>query len=102
MLVAAVFILGGALGFGLGYVSRPGNPSTPTTGASQNPVTVPDVSGLTVKAATLSLSDVGLQVEIKQEQGSAQTGTVIRQAPAAGTAVNPGTAVQIVVSVGPN
>ena len=62
-------------------------------------VAVPDVVGLTQQEAQQTLGNRGFQFSIV-EQGSAdeQPGTVLSQDPAAGTKVNPGTSVGLVVA----
>ena len=67
------------------------------------PVTVPDVVGQTQAAATTAISGAGLVVGTVTPQSSATVpaGSVISQNPAAGTSVAPGSAVNLVVSLGP-
>ncbi len=64
------------------------------------PVTVPNVVGLTQSAATSAITEAGLTVGQITQQASetVPAGTVIRQNPAAGTSVQPGSAVDLVVS----
>jgi beta-lactam-binding protein with PASTA domain len=66
-------------------------------------VTVPNVVGSTVAAATTALTNVGLVVGTTTQQASATvpTGNVISQSPAGGGSVAQGTAVNLVVSTGP-
>jgi len=63
------------------------------------PVKVPNVVNLTKQAAQQTLGDQGFQVVVT-EQGSdaADPGTVLRQEPAAGTELDPGATVTIVVA----
>ncbi|MBS1869797.1 MAG: Stk1 family PASTA domain-containing Ser/Thr kinase [Actinobacteria bacterium] len=63
------------------------------------PVKVPNVVNLTKQAAQQTLGDQGFQVVVT-EQGSdaADPGTVLRQEPAAGTELDPGSTVTIVVA----
>jgi len=62
-------------------------------------VPVPDVVGLTQQQAQQTLGNRGFDVQVS-EQGSdtAQPGTVLRQAPAAGAKADPGATVTIVVA----
>jgi beta-lactam-binding protein with PASTA domain len=65
-------------------------------------VTAPDVVGRTQAEAETALTGLGLTVSITTEHSdSVAAGTVISQAPAAGTQVDPGTAVALIVSLGP-
>lgn len=66
-------------------------------------VTVPNVVGSTVAAATTSLTNAGLVVGTTTQQASATVpaGNVISQSPAGGGSVAQGTAVNLVVSTGP-
>jgi serine/threonine-protein kinase len=63
-------------------------------------VSVPDVVGSTERSAESRLEGAGLLVSVDEEASGADEGTVIRQAPAAGTEVDSGTRVTIVVSTG--
>jgi beta-lactam-binding protein with PASTA domain len=65
-------------------------------------IAVPDVSGMTQAAATTALTSAGLPLGTITEENSATVpvGNVIRQDPAAGSVVPPGTAVSLVVSLG--
>ncbi|HMP82456.1 MAG TPA: PASTA domain-containing protein, partial [Verrucomicrobiota bacterium] len=68
-----------------------------------NTVTVPDVSGLTESSALTSVTNVGLiigSVTTASSQ-SVPAGLVISQTPVAGTQIVPGSAVNIVLSSGP-
>jgi len=64
------------------------------------PITVPNVVGLTQSAATSAIIEAGLTVGQITQQASetVPAGTVIRQNPAAGTSVQSGSAVDLVVS----
>ncbi|MBW7864363.1 MAG: SUMF1/EgtB/PvdO family nonheme iron enzyme [Candidatus Hydrogenedentes bacterium] len=66
------------------------------------PVLAPNVVGQTQAAAALSITDAGLTVGAVTEQYHATTpvGKVISQNPAAGASVVPGSAVNLVVSIG--
>ena len=65
-------------------------------------VSVPNVVGLTQAAATTSLTSAGLAVGTVTTQSSSTvaSGDVISESPAAGTSVNVGSAVNVVVSTG--
>ncbi|MER2622694.1 MAG: PASTA domain-containing protein, partial [Accumulibacter sp.] len=66
------------------------------------PVTVPNVVGMTQSAATSTITEAGLTVGqiIQQVSETVPVGTVIRQNPVAGTSVQPGSAVDLVISSG--
>jgi beta-lactam-binding protein with PASTA domain len=66
-------------------------------------VPVPNVVGTTQTAATTAITSAGLVVGTVTQQASSTvaSGTVISQSPAPATQVNPGSAVNIVVSTGP-
>ncbi len=72
--------------------------STITLQVSEGPVqvTVPNVVGQSKDAATAALQAVGLTVDVTQFFGD----TVLRQTPGAGSVVDPGTAVTILVTFG--
>lgn len=72
-----------------------------TVSTGPAPVTVPDVTGQTLQAATLALQQAGLAVGAvqRQESSSVPSGEVISQSPASGE-VAPGTAVDLTVSQG--
>jgi serine/threonine-protein kinase len=76
--------------------------STVTLVVSSGPqqVTVPKVTGMTLDAATATLSKAGLQVHSTQQDGSAAAGTVLSQDPADGSTVNAGSTVNLVVASG--
>jgi eukaryotic-like serine/threonine-protein kinase len=66
------------------------------------PVPVPSVFGLTQERATKALEDLGLKVLPKpQVSETAKPGRVIDQSPVAGTTVNPGSTVTIIVAKAP-
>ncbi|MEL6301892.1 MAG: PASTA domain-containing protein [Pseudomonadota bacterium] len=67
------------------------------------PVTVPDVTGLSEADASTTLVDARLVVGnvTTQEDLNVPAGAVISQNPAGGAVVDPGTAVDLVVSLGP-
>lgn len=64
-------------------------------------VKIPDVVGLQQQAAESQLRNVDLAVQNKTEHSNKPKGVVIRTEPGAGTSVDPGTTVTIVVSDGP-
>ena len=66
-------------------------------------VQVPDVTGKTQAEATKALEDAGLKAGgvTSTSDAEAPAGTVVRQDPAAGTEVDDGSAVALVVSSGP-
>ena len=67
------------------------------------PVTVPNVVGLSQSAATSAITGAGLTLGTVTQQASATVpaGNVLSQNPAAGASVAPGSAVDLVVSSGP-
>ncbi len=69
----------------------------------QHQIPVPDVVGMAQAEAETALADAGLIVGAVSDQYSdaAPEGHVLSQAPAAGTEVAPGSAVDLVVSLGP-
>jgi beta-lactam-binding protein with PASTA domain len=102
LLVGGVFILGSALGFGVGYLARPSATPLPP-GRTAALVTVPDLTGLTVVAAEQLIMNSGLPVEVTVKADSgARPGTVIEQTPSAGTSVGIGTLVEVFVSRKPS
>jgi len=74
-----------------------------STGPCQGTVTVPDVVGLTQSAAEAAITAAGLYVGQVTEacSDSVPAGSVISQNPVAGASVQPGSAVDLVVSTGP-
>jgi serine/threonine protein kinase len=62
-------------------------------------VSVPNVEGNTESAAKSALSDVGLKVNVVEQQSSQTAGTVISQSPTAGTQVERGSTVTITVAI---
>ena len=66
------------------------------------PVEVPDVIGLTEKAATTALEQVGLRANPStKEDASVTAGTVVAQSPEGGTEVAAGSRVDITVAIAP-
>lgn len=82
-----------------GDVVPRGSPVALQFSKGPQPVPVPKVVGLTQEAATASIEDAGLAVEIREQPDSAEKGTVIGQEPVDGE-VLPGSTVAIVVSSG--
>ena len=85
-----------------GTPGEPGRPAPPTTRAPAPPTTtngnlrpVPDVKGDHVDSAMAELQAAGFRVVRRAAHGSGRTGTVVAQSPAAGSLVNPGSAVTI-------
>jgi beta-lactam-binding protein with PASTA domain len=74
-----------------------------TPGAAPVPVNVPNVVGLTQAAAQAAITGAGLTAGAVTTANSASVpaGQVISQTPAAGASVAPGSAVALVVSLGP-
>ena len=92
VIVLATAVLAASTGCG-------GGGSTTT----QKQVAVPSVVGQTQAAATTAIQGAGLSVGTVTRQASSTvaSGTVISESPVAGTQVNPGSAVNLVVSSGP-
>lgn len=75
---------------------------TVSQGPESRPVTVPSLFGLTVADARAELEAAGLVAgQVKEQYSPYPAGTVIGQDPAAGGSVEKGTAVDLVVSRGP-
>ncbi len=70
---------------------------------SSSTVTVPDLAGQTQAAAAAALSDAGLTLGTVTQQynGSVGAGLVTSQDPASGSAVNSGSSIAVVLSMGP-
>lgn len=64
-------------------------------------VEVPAVAGMPLNAARQQLSAVGLEPEISREPDDRPKNEVLNQSPSAGTMVDPGSVVSLVVSSGP-
>ena len=64
-------------------------------------VTVPNVTGQNEASATAELSNVGLKADVTEEESSESPGTVLRQSPSAGSKVDKGGTVTIVVAKAP-
>ncbi|PZG46194.1 hypothetical protein C1I98_14775 [Spongiactinospora gelatinilytica] len=81
---------------------EPGPGQRAASGASVRPgVVMPDVAGMTVEQALRTLQRAGLTVKFRTAPSSAVPGgSVISQAPVAGTALKPGARVTVTVSDG--
>jgi serine/threonine-protein kinase len=76
---------------------------TITVAKAPRQVEVPSVAGQTVDEATATLNEAGLSLGNVDEQESDQTeGTIIGQNPTAGSSVDKGTPVDVVVAVAPS
>jgi eukaryotic-like serine/threonine-protein kinase len=64
-------------------------------------VTVPNVTGQNEASATSELSNVGLKADVTEEESTEDPGTVLRQSPSAGSKVEKGGTVTIVVAKAP-
>jgi serine/threonine-protein kinase len=74
---------------------------TITVASATNTVTVPLLSGMSQEAALTALSSMHLTATVKPVASQLPGGTVVGQSPAAGTGVQPGTAVTVEVSNAP-
>jgi len=86
-----------------GTSAAPGSAVDLVISSGPPPVTVPNVVGLTQSTATAALQKSGLTAGAVSQQTSTSVpaGSVISQNPAAGASVPPGSAVDLVVSLGP-
>jgi len=86
-----------------GEVAPAGSPVSLYVTTATSAIAVPSVVGLTQAAATTAITGAGLVVGTvtTQESATAPAGSVISQNPAAGTSVASGSAVALVVSLGP-
>jgi serine/threonine-protein kinase len=64
-------------------------------------VSVPNVTGQNEASATSELSNVGLKADVTEEESNETPGTVLRQSPSAGTKIEKGGTVTIVVAKAP-
>jgi beta-lactam-binding protein with PASTA domain/tRNA A-37 threonylcarbamoyl transferase component Bud32 len=64
-------------------------------------VTVPNVTGQSETSATAELANLGLRADVSEEESEQEPGTVLRQSPGAGTSVDKGSTVAIVVAKEP-
>ncbi|HKP75103.1 MAG TPA: PASTA domain-containing protein, partial [Longimicrobiaceae bacterium] len=76
-------------------------PARAQNGSLGQQQTMPSVTGMSESEATSRLRQFGMQVETRPMESSRPRGTVIRQQPAAGTAIKPGALAVIGVSTGP-
>ncbi|HQL94865.1 MAG TPA: PASTA domain-containing protein [Candidatus Hydrogenedentes bacterium] len=86
-----------------GFYLASGSPVDFVVSLGPPPVAVPDLTGLTVPEAEAALAAAELTAGAVTEEHSATVpaGRIIRQTPVAGTEVAPGSAVALVVSLGP-
>jgi eukaryotic-like serine/threonine-protein kinase len=85
-----------------GSVARKGTTVTLVVSRGKEKVSVPDVVGRPRDEAERTLQDAGLQASVKEEESEdADPGTVLRQDPAAGTALAKGKTVALVVAKAP-
>ncbi len=107
--IPAAVLSGGSARHAVIISPGPSTSSTSTAPASVLPpgptgtVTVPDVAGQTyLPTAQMALANVGLMAQYQLEHSTAVTaGTVVTQAPAAGSTVPSGSTVTLIVSTGP-
>jgi serine/threonine-protein kinase len=79
-----------------------GSEVTLTVARAPKQVQVPDLSGMTVDQARTALQDAGLDLGTVDQQESTETeGTIVSQSPGAGSAVDKGTPVDVVVATPP-
>jgi hypothetical protein len=95
--VLAVFLLLAAP-VALGFLDGGGDVQVEADDSGQ--VTLPDLVGSEVSQATSELEDAGLQVSVVQDFSTEEAGTVLAQDPGAGTTVDAGTTVSLLVSQG--
>ncbi|HNA45366.1 MAG TPA: PASTA domain-containing protein, partial [Solirubrobacterales bacterium] len=84
-----------------GEMARRGSEVTVTVSSGAAQVKVPPVVGQTLNAAKQQLAAVGLDYSSSEEPSDRPQGEVIDQSPTAGTRVDPGSTVTLVVSSGP-
>jgi beta-lactam-binding protein with PASTA domain len=85
-----------------GSTARKGTTVTLVVSRGKEKVAVPDVVGRPRDEAQRTLQDAGLQASAKEEESQdAEPGTVLRQDPAAGTALAKGKTVALVVAKAP-
>ena len=85
-----------------GEPSKPGTPVDLVISKGPEPVPVPDVVGKKIANAKAQLADVGLKADVSQKYSeSVKDGAVISVKPKAGTIVDSGSKVAVVVSKGP-
>lgn len=81
--------------------SARGSVVTLTVSSGPDRVAVPDVEGLTARAAGRALRRAGLEVEVRVAHTEDAPGTVLAQEPPAGASVDPGDVVRLEISAGP-
>ena len=85
-----------------GSIARKGTTVTLVVSRGREKVSVPDVVGRPRDEAERTLQDAGLQASVQEEESEdADPGTVLRQDPAAGTALAKGRTVALVVAKAP-
>lgn len=99
LLALALLVVGAILGYFL-FRGSDGNNGKATTVLTQSGTAVPGVVGLTQEKATAQLANAGLQPDIKRQTSEKAKDTVISQAPASHTRVEPGSTVKLIVSAG--
>lgn len=85
-----------------GDMARRGSTVTVTVSSGAEQVSVPAVVGQTLNAARQQLSAEGLEISSEQEPSDRPEGEVIDQSPDAGTQVDAGSTVTLIVSSGPD
>lgn len=104
-LVIAIIALGvGAMALVVAIARDPSSTTSTSTSvqAATGTVRVPDVVGTATKSAKGKLTAAGLTPSVKRStNATVPKGKVVSESPAAGTAVNKGTTVVLVVSKGP-
>jgi serine/threonine-protein kinase len=83
---------------------EPGTEIDLVVSAEPRPVDVPSLEGMTIEAAKAALENAGLELGVVDEQNNENVpeDRIISQSPAAFTEVPKGTAVNVVVSLGPS
>jgi serine/threonine-protein kinase len=99
-IVAAVAVLAVLLVGGCSQVAGPTNPP-PAPGAVVM-ITVPNVVGMTQAKATATIEAAGLTVFVRNKADRAHVGKVVAQPTDVGSALPPGSAVDIVVGYDPS
>lgn len=87
-----------------GTTLREGEVVTLTASSGPEPAVVPTIVGQSESAARTTLQDAGLAVSFRAEEpsGDVPEGVVLRAEPPAGSRVEPGEAVTLVISSGPD
>lgn len=94
LLALALLIVGALVGWLIFHNTGSGS-NTTTQGTA-----VPSVIGLSYPKATAKLTQAGFRSQIKRQTSEKAKDTVISQSPAAGTQIDPGAVVTIIVSSG--